>query len=279
MIKPMYGRIQAPEPLSNLALLHRRGTERITTAHHEPRVSVLDQSNLIEQGIDTSVLVPGAPKVDSLGSCTANSLVEHASTILDPVAFAAFVRALLPGEPYMPSDIYTETSMLEEAAIAFYVLETHQTGDPGSEWPPTDCGSSGPYIASEAMRRGIVRSQAIAHNIEDVCSLLQRNGVLWGTPFFYAWEEPDAQGFIDGNGTSADLERAIRSGIGGGHELHLSAIERIQFFANGAIDLANTVILFRNHWTRSWGVDGNGRVHASTLQWLGSHCDYRQLRK
>lgn len=278
MSNPQYGRFQAPEPPSNLALLHfHDGVTALKTVDHEPKVGILDQSDLIRQGINTSVLIPGAKTVDALGSCTANTFIEAASNILDETAFAATVGRL--ASRYPESDPYTDVVVAEEAAIGFYALCTHQTGDPSTEWPPTDCGSSGPYIASEAIKQRVSSKQAIAHSPESIVSLLQSDGVLWGTPFFYAWEQPGPNGMIDGNGTVADMRAAIASGLAGGHEIYISAVEKVSFLASGQVNPAKTILRFRNHWTKTWGDHGSGRVHLSTLAMLGSHCDYRQLIK
>ena len=50
-------------------------------------MGVLDQSDLLAQGIDTSELVPGAKEVDALGSCTANAFHAHLSTVVDQNTF------------------------------------------------------------------------------------------------------------------------------------------------------------------------------------------------
>lgn len=279
MSNPVYGRVQVAEPPSNLACLHiHDGVSPLGTASHPPQIGVLDQSDLVEQGIHTDQLIPGARRVDALGSCVYNTFIEAASRILSPADFAAFVNRLILGHGHVAQSLVDVVSG-EKAAIVLYHVGTDQTGDPASEWPPTDCGSSGLYAVQEAIKQGVCTGQRIAHSITDVLSLLQADGVMMGSPWFYAWEEPDAQGFIDGNGTPADLQSAIASGVAGGHETYLWAIEQIRFLATGAVDLANTILTGRNHWKESWGAAGNYRVHASTLAWLGSHNDYRQLRK
>jgi hypothetical protein len=65
--------------------------------------------------------------------------------------------------------------------------------------------------------------------------------------------------------------------VAGGHETRLAAIEQIKFLSTGHVDLANTVIRGRNHWSKSWADHGCYRVHASTLVWLNAQCDFRQL--
>ena len=72
----------------------------------------------------------------------------------------------------------------------------------------------------------------IAHGADNICSLLQTGGLLVGQPFLNAWMTPNAQGFIDGNGSASELEAQIRQGVAGGHETFLSAIEHIALNRN-----------------------------------------------
>lgn len=279
MSQPLYGRYQVAEPPHHVQYLaFWDGNAKLQKADHEPKCRVLDQSDLTQQGIFTDELVAGAPRVAQLGSCTANTWWEHASTILSDRELAEVAHKLLPTHAVSSSTIYSPHTG-ESCAVVFYADETSQTGDPATEWPPTDCGSSGPFIVEQSLKLGVGTHQKIAHRIEDVLLLLQQNGVMCGSPFFYSWEEPDKNGFIDGLGRASDLEAAIQSGVAGGHEYHLSAIEDIEFFADGSVNLQKTVIRFRNHWTRGWGDGGSGRVHASTLAFLGGHNDYRQIRR
>ena len=279
MSYPVYGRYAAPEPPSMLTCLHTYDGVAPTTSDHEPKVGVLDQSDLIAQGIRCSTFIPGAKDVDALGSCTANATTAHLSSILDQPTFDKFVYgsttySTTPG-------VYADVVGAEKGAIRFYYEETHQTGDPSQEWPPTDCGSSGPFIFSEAQRLGYIRSQRICDlSAESFCSLLQIDSVLMGSPWFYSWEQPDAQGFVDGGGTAQDLQDAINSGVAGGHETCPCAIEKIAFQSGSRqIDPFNTIIRDRNSWGKAWGDNGECRFHLSTLLMLGGNIDVRQLVK
>jgi len=37
------------------------------------------------------------------------------------------------------------------------------------------------------------------------------------------------------------------------------------------------VLTGRNSWSANWGDHGNYRIHLSTLTYLATHCDWRQL--
>jgi hypothetical protein len=273
----LYGRVAVPEPLSAMRALHvHDGVAPLKMVDWEPPVGVLDQEDLDEQGIDTSKLVPGAPKVKALGSCTANTFIEAASRLLSPERFAARVGSLSRC-PVTPQTVYSDTVTAEKAAIVFYHLETSQTGLRSQEWPPTDCGSSGVYMVEQAKKLGVCSGAKIAHGGTNIVSLMQTGPIMAGSPFLNAWEEPDASGFIDGTGSPATLERQLQLGVAGGHEYLLSAIERLVLYMDGRVNERRTIIRIRNHWRKDWGDHGSARVHLSTLVALGSHADFRQL--
>ena len=196
MSAPCYGRYQVAEPYAALASIHRHDGTLLKIAHHEPKVGVLDQSDLIAQGIDVSSFIPGAPgNVDALGSCTANATTAAISNILTEDVFLSTTGATS----------YTDVKGSEEFAIKFYHACTDQTGDTSTEWPPTDCGSSGPFIVDELKKMKLAAGNKIANTATDIVSLLQSDGVLLGSPFFNSWESPDVHGFIDNGGIEAAL--------------------------------------------------------------------------
>lgn len=268
MSRPVYGRYQAAEPPSALGSLHLHSGAPLKEVDHEPKVGVLDQSDLLAQGIHTSQFIAGCKEdADALGSCTAEAFVAQASNGLPE---AHFLRSSGAAN-------YNDVVAAQRWAIEFYHWCTDQTGDPSTEWPPTDCGSSGPYVYSEALRRRLCSSQKIAHGAENIVSLLQSGNVIQGTPFFYPWEEPDIQGFVDGDGSPQALERAIEGGVAGGHETCISAVEKLIVLPTGHVDPRNTILRVRNSWSPSWGDHGSFRIHLSTLVMLGGQCDFRQL--
>lgn len=273
-----YGRNAVAEAPSALKSLHfHDGITPLKTVDHEPKIAVLDQEDLIAQGINTAQLVKGAKKVDALGSCTANTTIEALSNLLSLHAFASLVE-MLSTMFTSTQTIYADTVTAEKAAIVFYNRCTRQTGQSSQEWPPTDCGSSGPYIVQECETLKVAGGAKIAHGADNIVSLMQSGGIMCGSPFLNAWEEPNAAGFIDGNGSSATLQAQIAQGVAGGHEYFLSAIEKLTLLRTGRVDDRNTVIRIRNHWTPSWGDHGSARVHLSTLVALGNQADFRQLQ-
>lgn len=272
-----FGRYQVAEPPSKLACLHFHQGGTLKPVDYEPPIDVLDQEDLDTQGIDVSTFIPGAqPGITALGSCTANTFIERASRALPAAEFIKLV-ASLTGITLTPDTIYTDTVTLEKAAINFYFLCTHQTGDPSQEWPPTDCGSTGLYVFNMAKTLGVIASEKIAHGADNIVSLFQQGSLIVGTPYLNDWMEPDAAGFIDGNGRLSTLEAQIKDGVAGGHEIHFSAIEKLALTRTGKVDPFKTVIRWRNHWRRSWGDNGSGRVHLSTIVALGGQVDLRLL--
>lgn len=263
-----FGRYQVAEPVQ-FELLHHRA-RALTTVDHEPPVPVLDQEDLLAQGIDVTAIVLGAVKgTDALGSCTCNagtvSLAERRAAAGDRAA--ALGEAVVDGQTLTGTDAVAD----ERFAIALYHAVTDQTGDPSQEWPPTDCGSTGLYVCTELRKLNLINGYRVGANVAAALDLLLDGTVIFGTPFFNAWMEPDHDGFIDGDGSAEALERAIRSGVAGGHEMCLTAVER------AADDLSQVVVRVRNSWSEAWGDHGSCRLHASTLQRLGAYVDYKQF--
>ena len=263
-----FGRFQVSEAPSALKRWHFRTEPILQPMNWEPLNAVLDQEDLIAQGIDTSQLIPGAAQVDALGSCTANATMSALSHVLSVDSYLEFTKAVS----------YDDTKTIEEAAITFYHECTDETGVPADEWPPNDCGSTGPYIVQELETQGLISGDLIASGPDNICSLLQKGGLLVGQPFLNAWMQPDANGFIDGDGSYATLQAQLAQGVAGGHETYLCGLEKVEFHPNGTVDPSKTIIRFRNSWGSSWGDHGNYRAHLSTYVALGTYCDFRQLQ-
>ena len=273
-----YGRIQVPESHNTLATwMHLDKGEALKEVDWEPPLGVLDQQDLVAQHIDPSTFIPNAAQgIDALGSCTANATTAALAQFLGPEEFLACPTEFtaLKLKPIANMD---DTKGAEEFAIGFYHLVTWLTGLPSEEWPTTDCGSSGPYIVELLQRAGIAKGAKVASGAQNIVSLLQQGPLLQGTPFLYDWEEPDANGFVDGDGSGDTIEQQIQDGIAGGHETLITAIEKLSLTETGRVQSHETVLRVRNSWSKSWGDNGSFRIHLSTLVTLGSQCDFRLL--
>ena len=264
-----YGQYHVAETPSSLLRLHFHNEAiALKEVDWEPKVGVLDQEDLIAQGIIVSSFIPGAPAgVDALGSCTANATTSALSNLLSESEFLSITGATG----------YTDVVNAEKWAIKFYHLCTDQTGDPSQEWPPTDCGSSGPYVVSELQTLKLAASDKIATGAQNIVSLLQTGGILEGGPFLNAWEDPPASGIVDGNGTASELQTQINQGVAGGHETFISGIVKLTLSSTGIVEPEKTLLKVRNSWSRAWGDSGSFLIHLSTLVALGSYFDFRQL--
>src|SRR5487761_1281156 len=258
-----FGRYQVSEPM-RFDLLHLHDGAPLKEVSWTIPIPVLDQEDLLEQGIDTATLIPGAQQVDALGSCTANATTASLAERLHAADNGKFV----PGKTAVD---------FEEWAIGFYHVCTDQTGDPSQEWPPTDCGSTGLYCCHELQKQRLIDNYLTASGAQNIVSLLQGGTVIQGTPFFNAWMEPDTNAFVDGDGSQEALDQAIRSGVAGGHETCISAVEKLVLTGTGAVVPEKSTVRVRNSWSASWGDTGSFRLHLSTLQMLGSNCDFKQF--
>lgn len=248
----LFGRYAVAEPF-RYHLVHKPvDRDALKTVEWTFPTPVLDQENLFKQNIDTSKLIPGAARVDALGSCTANATT------------SSYAERL--GKPFLENDATAVD--YEEWAIQFYHACTDQTGDPSQEWPPTDCGSTGLYCCTELQAQKRITSYETGSDVTQLLSLLQKGSVIQGTPFLNDWMQPDSEGFIDGDGSLDALEAAIQDGVAGGHETCIFAIEQLNLD-----DLTKTVLRVRNSWSEAWGLSGTFRMHASTLDFL---CRYTQ---
>lgn len=250
---PLLGRHQVLDPRSLPHTIERQETRpKIKPIDHPLGIGILDQSNLLAQGIRTSQLVRGAPDVDELGSCTCQAGTYSLST---SPKLSERVRAagLTLGEPF---------------AIGMYA-EVTRADEVSGQWPPEDTGSSGYGVCKVFKRRGLIGSYQWATTAEGLAALLQRGSVLIGMPWFNSFFEPDADGFIDGG----DLDAWESSGLAGGHELCVTALETWD-----ASDPGKSVIVMPNSWNKGWGDHGYARMHLSTYTALRKQIDVKQIR-
>jgi hypothetical protein len=274
-----FGRNRIVEQLdADRALFH--SDETLKEVSWTIPIPVLDQEDLNAQGIDTQTMIPGAPRVDALGSCTAQASTAHIAQLSATadknlenleIGFGGKVWRMAPASASGSAQIN------EQWAIVFYHVDTDQTKVANQEWPPTDCGSTGQYCCELAVKSGLAKNYIVPHNVQGALLALQSGTVMQGSPWFNSWFQPDADGFVDGDGSVDALEEAIQSGIAGGHETLEHAILQLAQTSTGVVELQDTIIGVRNSWSGAFGLKGDYLIHASTLDLLSSHIDYKQL--
>lgn len=265
MSSTRYGRVAVAEPPSSLARAHWHDGSELKPVVHEIPIPVLDQEDLEAQGVNVAELIPGAKEVDALGSCVANATTAALSAILAPAVLTAL-------------GITSDAVADEEFAIRLYHSLTMLTGNPSSEFPPEDCGSSGLFACQWLEERGIISGHRIAHGAGNILSLLQEGPLIVGQPFLTAWETPAGPDyFIDGDGSLATLAEQVAGGVAGGHETCVHGIDHIEYDEFGYLDPFKTTLIFRNSWSSQWAAAGEAKIHLSTFVALGNYCDFRLL--
>jgi hypothetical protein len=261
-----FGRYHVAEPFRADRLHLHDGVTPLREVEWEIPIPVLDQEDLLAQGVDTATLIPGAREVDALGSCTANATT------------ASLAERYADAGKDLPEGLSaTDAVADEEWAIRFYHACTDQTGNPSEEWPPTDCGSSGLYCCTELERQKLITSYKTASGAVNALSLLQTGTVIQGAPWFKSWMNPDSQGFVDGDGSLDAFYDGVKSGLAGGHETCQRGIPQLAQTSFGVIELERTYIKVRNSWSRGFALDGDYLLHASTLEYLTAYADLKQF--
>ncbi|MCF0086599.1 MULTISPECIES: hypothetical protein [unclassified Streptomyces] len=226
-----------------------------------PKAPVLDQQNLIGQGIHTSRLFDGVDDVDALGSCTANSATALISVLHDADTLA---KAGL--------DV-SDPAAAEEWAIGLYADATARDEWLEYTWPADDCGSSGLGVAKALKDRGLVDEYVPATTALELCALLQKGPLLLGMPWHEAFFTPPGRdALLD------DLTGWQRSPVAGGHEVCVVALETVRYDHTGGLDEARTILRIRNSWSPSWGDDGCFRMSLAIYQALRKDIDLVQPR-
>ncbi|MFG3244195.1 hypothetical protein [Streptomyces sp. NPDC048157] len=255
---PHLGRQQVMDPRS-LAYRRPYDGQPLRATEWEPRIPVLDQQNLIAQGIYTSQDYGLDEDVDALSSCTGN-------------AGTALLSILLNKEQATGAGLNTgDATAAEHYAIGLYADATERDQWRDAQWPSQDVGSSGLGVAKVLRDRGLIDQYGHATTAEELCTLLQAGPVLMGMSWYAAFSEPDSNGFVDAepNWASSPLE--------GGHEVCVTALETVAL-RDGELLPDQTVIRFRNSWSASWADHGDGRLTLATYLAMRDQVDIIQPR-
>lgn len=259
-VRPELGRHLVLDPRS-LAYRRRYTGEPIRPAEWAPKAPVLDQQNLIIQGIHTSALFEGVEDVDGLGSCTANAATCLISVLHDTDSLTAAGLDL------------TDARAAEKWAIGLYSDATHRDQWLEDSWPNTDCGSSGLGVAKALRHRGLVDQYGHATTAEELCTLLQTGPVLAGLPWYSAWFSPvGPAALLD------DVPGWQDSPVAGGHEVCITALEDVALTADGGLDYDRTILRLRNSWSSAWGDAGHFRMSLALYRSIRSEVDLVQPR-
>lgn len=227
-----------------------------------PKVPVLNQQQLIAQGIHTSRLFDGVDDVDALGSCTAN-------------AATALVSVLHTADTLAQYGLNTADPVAAEMwAIGLYADATTKDQWHDNQWPAIDCGSSGLGVAKALKDHGLIDQYGTATTAEELCQLLQTGPVLMGLPWHDAFfTPPEGEALLD------EIPNWQASPVVGGHEVCITALETVALDeTNGGLFYDHTVLRVQNSWSSSWGDAGSFRMSLALYQALRSEIDLVQPR-
>jgi hypothetical protein len=258
-VTPQLGRHLVRDPRS-LAYRRRYNGEPLKPTEWAPKVPVLDQQDLIAQGIHTSQMFDGVDDVDALGSCTANAATALVSVLQDTDTLAAAGLNVVDPEA------------AERWAIGLYAEATTKDQWHDAAWPANDCGSSGLGVAKALRSLNLVDQYGHATTAEELCMLLQTGPVLMGMAWRSAFSEPDSNGFID------TAPGWANSPIEGGHEVCITALEDVVTDDTGALNYVDTILRAQNSWSSSWGDSGSFRFSLALYQAERSDIDLVQPR-
>jgi hypothetical protein len=273
-VRPDLGRHLVRDPRS-LAYRRRYDGERVFPVEWAPKAPVLDQQNLLTQGIHTAELFEAveAPEgtedvpptepmedVDALASCTGNAATALISILhtADSLATAGL-------------DV-TDAAAAETWAIGLYADATANDQWLEYTWPTQDCGSSGLGVAKALRTRGLIDQYGHATTAEELCRDLQNGPLLMGLPWYADWNEPV--------GTSAlldDIPNWQASPVIGGHEVCITALEHVMYDPTGGLDYQRTILRAQNSWG-AWGDGGSFRLSLAIYEQLKAGIDVSQPR-
>jgi hypothetical protein len=228
----------------------------------QPKIPVLDQQDLIAQGIRTSTLSDGVDDVDALGSCTANAATALVSVLHDADTLAAAGLDVNDG------------AAAERWAIGLYAEATRADQWHDQQWPNDDCGSSGLGVAKALRSRTLIDQYGHATTAEELCQLLQTGPVLMGLPWHEAFFEPSGP-----NALLDDCDGWQDSPVAGGHEVCITALEDVVRDDTGTgLDYARTILRVQNSWSATWADQGCFRMSLDVYRALRDQTDLVQPR-
>lgn len=259
-VHPRLGRHLVLDPRT-LAYQRPYTGEPIKPADHEPDLPVLDQEDLLQQGISLSYMFDGMQDLDALSSCGGNSGTEVAAS-------------LLTREEALTVGLDTTNAVgAERFAIGVYADATAVDQWQDVQFPSDDCGTSGLAIAKVLKARGIADSYTTATTAEAIARDLAHGTLLYGTPWYQAWFEP-----VGPDALLDDIKDWESSPVAGGHLVTVTALEKVAFDRSGRLDLKRTIIRLRNHWG-SWGDNGSFRMSLALYQHTRDQVDVIQPRR
>ncbi|MFF2411851.1 hypothetical protein [Streptomyces sp. NPDC058092] len=258
-VGPQFGRHMVLDPRS-LAYRRTYSGDPIKPVEWAPKIPVLNQQNLVAQGIHTSQMFDGVDDVDALGSCTANAATAALSVLLN--ADACAVAGLDLADP----------AAAEQWAIGLYADATTSDQWLDCTWPTADCGSSGLGVAKALRGRGLIDQYGHATTAEELCTLLQTGPVLMGMAWRDAFFSP-----VGDNALLDDIAGWESSPVAGGHEVCITALESVAHDGDQLV-YEHTVLRVQNSWSASWGDGGSFRMSLALYQQMRDQIDLIQPR-
>lgn len=241
----------------SLAYRRRYTGDPLHPVEWAPKIPVLNQQQLLSQGIHTSQLFDGVDDVDALGSCTANAATAALSVLHDTATLAAAGLDT------------TDPAAAEMWAIGLYAEATTKDQWHDATWPTTDCGSSGLGVAKALRGRGLIDQYGTATTAEELCMLLQAGPVLMGMPWHDAFSSPVGDlALLD------EIPNWQNSLVVGGHEVCITALEAVALNdATGRLFYDHTILRVQNSWSASWADAGSFRMSLALYQALRADVD------
>ncbi|MFB7738231.1 hypothetical protein ACFC08_28360 [Streptomyces sp. NPDC056112] len=287
------GRHLVRDPRS-LAYRRRYSGERILPTEWAPKIPVLDQRNLLAQGIRTSELIQRAADIEDVEG-PEDAEVEESAEGPEPVedvegpeamedadalasctgnAATALISILHTADDLADAGLdVTDPAAAETWAIGLYADATQHDQWLEYTWPNQDCGSSGLSVAKALRARGLIDQYGHATTAEELCRDLQNGPVLMGLPWHDAWFEPGGQSAL-----LDDIPDWQESPIVGGHEVCITALEHVMYDTTSGLDYQRTILRARSSWSASWADAGEFRFSLAIYQALRDQIDITMPR-